>query len=174
MNALGRAPVSDLSRWIGPLSPAFVALAADGAGTAGFGAAESPASAGTDGAQARVGTFAGDSAAGGGTADSQARVGTFAGNSAPGGGTDGDRARAAGAETEPLVLGAPAAGAVDVGQLRVLFHTLNNQLGVVLTYAELLEAKAQNDAQRARAAQVVEATLQALETTKQLRGAVVK
>ena len=39
--------------------------------------------------------------------------------------------------------------------LRLLFHQLNNQLGIVLAHAELLEAKAIDDVNRARAAQVV-------------------
>ena len=36
--------------------------------------------------------------------------------------------------------------------LQALFHRLNNQLGVLLAQAELLEAKAADDAGRARAA----------------------
>ena len=37
----------------------------------------------------------------------------------------------------------------------LLFHRLNNQLGIILAHAELLEAKATDEAHRARAAQVV-------------------
>ena len=55
------------------------------------------------------------------------------------------------------------------GDLDALFHRLNNQLGVILAHAELLEAKATDDANRARAAQVVESTLAAMATTKELR-----
>ena len=53
--------------------------------------------------------------------------------------------------------------------LRELFHTLNNQLGIILSHAELLEAKATDDSQRARATQVVTTTLEALATTRQIR-----
>jgi hypothetical protein len=54
-------------------------------------------------------------------------------------------------------------------ELSDLFHTLNNQLGIILSHAELLETKAKEDAQRARATQVVTTALQALATTKQIR-----
>jgi len=57
----------------------------------------------------------------------------------------------------------------DPAELRQLFHTLNNQLGIVLSHAELIEAKAQDDAQKARATQVVTATLEALNTARQIR-----
>ena len=39
--------------------------------------------------------------------------------------------------------------------LREMFHRLNNQLGIILAHAELLEAKAVDVTDRARAAQVV-------------------
>lgn len=54
-------------------------------------------------------------------------------------------------------------------ELRLLFHRLNNQLGIVLAHAELLEAKAPDDLHRARAAQVVSGTLDAMNTIKELR-----
>jgi hypothetical protein len=57
----------------------------------------------------------------------------------------------------------------DAAELRQLFHTLNNQLGIILSHAELLEAKAQDDAQKARATQVVTSTLEALGTVRQIR-----
>ena len=38
-------------------------------------------------------------------------------------------------------------------ELQALFHRLNNQLGIVLAHAELLEAKASDAANRERAAQ---------------------
>jgi hypothetical protein len=57
----------------------------------------------------------------------------------------------------------------DAEGLRTLFHTLNNQLGIILSHAELLEAKASGDAERARATQVVATTLEALATTRQIR-----
>jgi hypothetical protein len=45
------------------------------------------------------------------------------------------------------------------GDLRTLIHRLNNQLGVILAHAELLEAKAPDAGQRARAMQVVSTAL---------------
>lgn len=63
----------------------------------------------------------------------------------------------------------PAASGWPDGDLRLLFHRLNNQLGVVLAHAELLETKAANDLERARATQVVASVLDALGTTRQIR-----
>ena len=54
-------------------------------------------------------------------------------------------------------------------QLRLLFHQLNNQLGIVLAHAELLEAKAPDVVNRARAEQVVKSVLDALGTAKEIR-----
>jgi hypothetical protein len=54
-------------------------------------------------------------------------------------------------------------------ELRLLFHRLNNQLGIVLAHAELLEAKAPDEKNRARAAQVVASTLDAMSTAKDIR-----
>jgi hypothetical protein len=53
--------------------------------------------------------------------------------------------------------------------LRLLFHRLNNQLGIILAHAELLEAKSIDDANRARAAQVVTSVLEAMGTAKEIR-----
>jgi hypothetical protein len=53
--------------------------------------------------------------------------------------------------------------------LQALFHRLNNQLGVILAQAELLEAKAPDDASRLRAAQMVSSTLAALGTVREIR-----
>jgi hypothetical protein len=53
--------------------------------------------------------------------------------------------------------------------LRLLFHRLNNQLGIILAHAELLEAKASDDMNRARAAQVVSSALEAMATAKEIR-----
>ena len=50
-----------------------------------------------------------------------------------------------------------------------LLHRLNNQLGVILAHAELLETKAQDAAQKARASQVVSAALQAMAVSRELR-----
>ena len=57
----------------------------------------------------------------------------------------------------------------DPAELRQLFHTLNNQLGIILSHAELLEAKAQDERQKARASQVVLAAVEALTTARQIR-----
>jgi hypothetical protein len=89
------------------------------------------------------------------------------------------------ASTDHELLGAPVAAPVaappaaaanpdNSAELRKLFHTLNNQLGVILTYAELLEAKAPDQALRSRANQIVTATLDALGTTKALRATIVR
>ena len=53
--------------------------------------------------------------------------------------------------------------------LRVLFHQLNNQLGIVLAHAELLEAKAVDEINRARAEQVVSSVLDAMTTAREIR-----
>jgi hypothetical protein len=54
-------------------------------------------------------------------------------------------------------------------ELRLLFHQLNNQLGVVLAHAELLEAKSPDATHRARAEQVVKSVLEAMGTAKEIR-----
>jgi hypothetical protein len=127
------AAASDLSRWLGPLSPAFAAL-----------------------------TAAGDP----GDAERSA------GGQAPAASVPAASPR----DREQLVSGAQEGGGqgqaardAETAELRRLFHTLNNQLGVILTYAELLEAKAPDEALRARAAQIVTAAIDALATTKHLR-----
>ena len=53
--------------------------------------------------------------------------------------------------------------------LQRLFHQLNNQLGVILASAELLEARAADDHTRARAARVVTSTLDAMGTAAEIR-----
>ena len=62
----------------------------------------------------------------------------------------------------PAVESSPA----DLG---LLFHRLNNQLGIILANAELLEAKATDARERARAGQVVSSVLDALVTAKEIR-----
>ena len=57
----------------------------------------------------------------------------------------------------------------EVPALRLLFHRLNNQLGIILAHAELLESKASDDMSRARAAQVVSSALEAMNTAKEIR-----
>lgn len=57
----------------------------------------------------------------------------------------------------------------DTPELRLLFHRLNNQLGIILAHAELLEARAPDEHSRARAAQVVASTIDALSTAQDIR-----
>lgn len=57
-------------------------------------------------------------------------------------------------------------GTEDLG---LLFHRLNNQLGIILANAELLEAKSGDEMGRARAAQVVASVLDAMTTAREIR-----
>src|SRR5436853_6791374 len=64
-------------------------------------------------------------------------------------------------------------GAMDQPQeLRRLFHRLNNQLGIILAHAELMEQKAADETTRSRAGQVVSSVLDAMGTAKEIRGTV--
>lgn len=66
--------------------------------------------------------------------------------------------------------GAQKGASVDEpSELGLLFHRLNNQLGIILANAELLEAKITDQVQRARASLVVASALDALATAKELR-----
>ena len=65
--------------------------------------------------------------------------------------------------------GRHATGPAIDGDLRLLFHRLNNQLGIILAHAELLEAKSVDDTHRARAAQLVSSALDAMGTAKSIR-----
>lgn len=51
----------------------------------------------------------------------------------------------------------------------LLFHRLNNQLGIILANAELLEAKLAEDTARARASLVVTSALDAMATAREIR-----
>lgn len=53
--------------------------------------------------------------------------------------------------------------------LSQVFHRLNNQLGVVLANAELLETRLTDETQRARAGQVVTGALEAITAVQDLR-----
>lgn len=58
----------------------------------------------------------------------------------------------------------------DVPERGALFHRLNNQLGIILANAELLESKLEgDDGNRARAAQIVASAIDAIATTQDIR-----
>ena len=59
-----------------------------------------------------------------------------------------------------------------VADSKELLHKLNNQLGVILAHAELLETKSQDASQKARASQVVNAALLAMAVSRELRDTV--
>lgn len=63
----------------------------------------------------------------------------------------------------------PIVEALPPQDLLRLFHRLNNQLGVVLANAELLEAKITDEKHRARASQVVSGALDAISSVQELR-----
>ena len=50
-----------------------------------------------------------------------------------------------------------------------LFHRLNNQLGVILANAELLEARLTDDASRTRASQIVTSAVEAISAAQHIR-----
>lgn len=53
-------------------------------------------------------------------------------------------------------------------ELRALLHRLNNQLGIILAQAELLEIQSPDGAYRARAAQIVATALEAMGTSREI------
>jgi hypothetical protein len=60
-------------------------------------------------------------------------------------------------------------GAMEQPQdLRGLFHQLNNQLGIILAHAELMEKKALDETSRSRAGLVVTSVLDAMGTAKEI------
>ncbi len=63
----------------------------------------------------------------------------------------------------------PRTAGGDTGDLGLLFHRLNNQLGIILANAELLEAKSADEMARARATQVVASVLDAMTTAREIR-----
>jgi hypothetical protein len=63
----------------------------------------------------------------------------------------------------------PGSAPNESPDLGLLFHRLNNQLGIILANAELLEAKLAEDAARARASLVVTSALDAMSTAREIR-----
>ena len=57
----------------------------------------------------------------------------------------------------------------EFADLGSLFHRLNNELGIILSHAELLEVKATDDISRSRASQVVTSVLDAMGTARSIR-----
>jgi hypothetical protein len=58
---------------------------------------------------------------------------------------------------------------LTLADLPALFHRLNNQLGVILANAELLETRLTTEPERARASQVVAGALEAIASVQHLR-----
>ena len=69
----------------------------------------------------------------------------------------------------PLAGELPVQPVISSGDLSKVFHRLNNQLGVVLANAELLEARLTDQTHRARAEQVVAGALEAIGAVQELR-----
>jgi hypothetical protein len=69
----------------------------------------------------------------------------------------------------PSRAGHSGAGGEASPDLSGLFHRLNNQLGIILANAELLESRLTDTTQRARAGQVVSSVLEAIATVQQVR-----
>ena len=61
-----------------------------------------------------------------------------------------------------------AADRLPPEQVRALFHRLNNQLGIILAHAELLELRAPDAAHRTRASQIVTSALDAMAISREL------
>lgn len=54
-------------------------------------------------------------------------------------------------------------------ELRTLFHQLNNQLGVILANAELLEHRLADEQHKSRAGQIVAGALDAISTASRIK-----
>ena len=54
-------------------------------------------------------------------------------------------------------------------EFQTLFHSLNNQLGIILGHVELIESRAVNDIERGRAGQVIASIFDAMGTVRAIR-----
>jgi hypothetical protein len=68
--------------------------------------------------------------------------------------------------------GAATSGPPSHSELRELFHRLNNQLGVILAHAELIETKQLEDGATRSASQVVSGALAAIDTVRTLKNSI--
>ena len=59
--------------------------------------------------------------------------------------------------------------ATSLADAAAAFHRLNNQLGIILANAELLEARLPTEEHRARAAQIVSGAVEAISVVRDLR-----
>lgn len=57
----------------------------------------------------------------------------------------------------------------ETPELRTLLHQLNNQLGIILANAELLEAKLEDGAPKDRATQIITSAVDAIGTARDIR-----
>src|SRR5262245_26176965 len=73
------------------------------------------------------------------------------------------------AAPEALRTSRPRVEPVSDSDLSRLFHRLNNQLGVILANAELLESRLPDETQRARASQIVAGAVDAIASVQSLR-----
>ena len=63
----------------------------------------------------------------------------------------------------------PGSSSSESSDLGLLFHRMNNQLGIILANGELLESKLKDETSRARASQIVAGVLDALATAREIR-----
>lgn len=63
----------------------------------------------------------------------------------------------------------PVSGPKASDEMNRLFHRLNNQLGIVLAHAEMLEEKSVEEVQRQHASRVVASVIDALGTSREIR-----
>jgi hypothetical protein len=69
----------------------------------------------------------------------------------------------------PGTAGPPLSAGDGQSEFVRLFHALNNQLGIILANAELLESRLEDATHRARAGQVASSALDAIGTAQKLK-----